>query len=282
MDAFGEAFVAVLKSRLPVLILRLAFLPMNGQNQTPRADGRAGDQLRPINFRNQIAPYATGSTLIEWGNTRVICGVTIEESVPRWMKEQNVTGGWITAEYSMLPYSTLQRKQRDISKGKIDGRSQEIQRLIGRAVRAAVDLEKIGPRTIWIDCDVLQADGGTRTAAITGSFVALNLAVSKLIADKKITSNPIANAVAAVSVGIVSGQAILDLCYTEDVAAAVDMNLVMTGKGEFVEVQGSGEESTFSEEHLAQMLAIGKKGIQQLIELQNRAIQEGAPSPANG
>src|SRR6185436_17113656 len=158
----------------------------------------AADQLRPINFRNQIAPYATGSTLIEWGNTRVICGVTIEETVPRWMKEQNVTGGWITAEYSMLPYSTLQRKQRDISKGKIDGRSQEIQRLIGRAVRAAVDLEKIGQRTIWIDCDVLQADGGTRTAAITGAYVALALALKKLLADGKLSENPILHAVAAV------------------------------------------------------------------------------------
>src|SRR5215475_9964332 len=146
----------------------------------PRADGRLPEQLRPISFRNHIAPYASGSTLIEWGNTRVICGVTVEESVPRWMKEQNVTGGWITAEYSMLPYSTLQRKARDISKGKIDGRSQEIQRLIGRAMRAAIDLEKIGPRTIWIDCDVIQADGGTRTAAITGAYVALSLAVQKL------------------------------------------------------------------------------------------------------
>jgi ribonuclease PH len=250
--------------------------------QITRGDGRKAEQLRPINFKNHIAPYATGSTLIEWGNTRVICGVTIEDTIPRWMKEQNVTGGWITAEYSMLPYSTLQRKQRDISKGKIDGRSQEIQRLIGRAVRAAVDLEKVGPRTIWIDCDVLQADGGTRTAAITGSFVALNFAVAKLMAEKKIAANPIANSIAAVSVGIVAGQAVLDLCYTEDVAAAVDMNLVMTGKGEFIEVQGSGEESTFSEEHLAQMLALGKRGIQELIELQNRAFQQGAAAPANG
>src|SRR4051812_28896058 len=139
-----------------------------------RADGRAVNQLRPLRFINGIAPYATGSTLIEWGNTRVICGVTVEENVPRWMKEQNVTGGWITAEYSMLPYSTLQRKSRDITKGKIDGRSQEIQRLIGCAMRAAIDSGKIGPRTIWIDCDVLQADGGTRTAAISGSFVALS------------------------------------------------------------------------------------------------------------
>src|SRR5687768_1180264 len=147
-----------------------------------RMDGRRPDQIRPLHFRNHIAPYATGSTLVEWGKTRVICGFTVEETVPRWMKEQNVTGGWITAEYSMLPYSTLQRKQRDINKGKIDGRSQEIQRLIGRAMRAAINLEKIGPRTIWVDCDVLQADGGTRTAAITGSFVALSLAVKKLLA----------------------------------------------------------------------------------------------------
>src|SRR6266404_2609207 len=146
-----------------------------------RADGRPAGQLRPIRFQNHIAPHATGSTLIEWGNTRVICGVTVEDSVPRWMKEQSVTGGWITAEYSMLPYSTLQRKQRDINKGRIDGRSQEIQRLIGRAMRAAIDLEALGTRTIWVDCDVLQADGGTRTAAITGAYVALSLAIKKMI-----------------------------------------------------------------------------------------------------
>src|SRR5215510_10210972 len=153
------------------------------QISSTRADGRWPDQLRPIRFRNHIAPYATGSTLVEWGNTRVICGVTVEDTVPRWMKEQSVTGGWITAEYSMLPYSTLQRKQRDITRGKIDGRSQEIQRLIGRAMRAAIDLEKLGPRTIWVDCDVLQADGGTRTAAITGAFVALSIAIRKMIAE---------------------------------------------------------------------------------------------------
>src|SRR6266481_4479482 len=151
-----------------------------------RADGRRADQRRPLRFQNHIAPYATGSTLIEWGNTRVICGVTVEEMVPKWMKEQNVSGGWITAEYSMLPYSTLPRKQRDIARGKIDGRSQEIQRLIGRAMRAAVHLGKVGPRTFWIDCDVLQADGGTRTAAITGGFVALSLAVKKLLAEGKL------------------------------------------------------------------------------------------------
>src|SRR5215510_11726331 len=156
----------------------------------PRTDGRRPDQLRSLRFQNHIAPHATGSTLIEWGQTRVICGVTVEEIVPRWMKEQNVTGGWITAEYSMLPYSTLQRKQRDISKGKIDGRSQEIQRLIGRAMRSALDLEKLGPRTIWVDCDVLQADGGTRTASITGAYVALGLAVRRLLQERKLTENP--------------------------------------------------------------------------------------------
>src|SRR5213594_1971175 len=161
-----------------------------------RSDGRRPDQLRPLRFQNHIAPYATGSTLIEWGNTRVICGVMVEEMVPRWMKDQNVSGGWITAEYSMLPYSTQQRKPRDIAKGKIDGRSQEIQRLIGRAMRAAVDLEKLGPRTIWVDCDVLQADGGTRTAAITGSYVALALAVEKLRRAEKVKENPLLKAVA--------------------------------------------------------------------------------------
>lgn len=249
--------------------------PNQQNNAGTRADGRAAHQLRTVRFQNGIAPYATGSTLIEWGQTRVICGVTIEESVPRWMKEQAVTGGWITAEYSMLPYSTLQRKQRDISKGKIDGRSQEIQRLIGRAMRAAVDLEKVGPRTIWIDCDVLQADGGTRTAAITGSFVALKLAIRKLMAEGKITGDPIANAVAAVSVGVVNGVALLDLCYTEDVAAAVDMNLVMTSRGEFIELQGTGEESTFTDGQLAEMLALGRGGVRELIQLQEQAAVRG-------
>src|SRR5260370_9124784 len=167
----------------------------------PRADGRQSGQLRPVRFQNNIAPHATGSTLIEWGYTRVICGVTIEDYVPRWMKEQSVTGGWITAEYSMLPYSTLQRKQRDINKGKIDGRSQEIQRLIGRAMRAAIDLEALGTRTIWVDCDVLQPHGGTRPAAITGAYVALALAVKKMIAEGKLLEDPLNNAVAAVSVG---------------------------------------------------------------------------------
>jgi ribonuclease PH len=242
-------------------------------NQFARVDGRALDQLRPLHFQNGIAPNASGSTLIEWGRTRVICGVTIEETVPRWMKEQNVTGGWITAEYSMLPYSTLTRKPRDISKGKIDGRSQEIQRLIGRAMRAAIDLEKIGARTIWLDCDVLQADGGTRTAAITGSYVALSLAVQKLQAEGKVPlSAAMLKPVAAVSVGIVANRAMLDLSYVEDVAAAVDMNLVMNGDGEFIELQGTGEEASYTEAQLAAMIALGKNGISQLLKLQREAL----------
>jgi ribonuclease PH len=237
-----------------------------------RADGRQPDQLRPIRFQNGIAPHATGSTLIEWGNTRVICGVTVEETVPKWMKEQGVVGGWITAEYSMLPYSTHQRKARDSAKGKIDGRSQEIQRLIGRSLRAAIDLEKLGPRTIWADCDVLQADGGTRTAAITGAFVALSLAIRRLLQEGRITVNPLLAPVAAVSAGIVDGRPLLDLCYTEDVAAAVDMNVVMNAGGAFIELQGSGEEATFSDAELAALLALGRAGIRRLVELQQSAL----------
>jgi ribonuclease PH len=246
------------------------------QNSTPaaRVDGRLPNQLRPISFKNHIAPYATGSTLIEWGNTRVICGVTVEESVPRWMKEQSVPGGWITAEYSMLPYSTLQRKPRDSTKGKIDGRSQEIQRLIGRAMRATIDLEKLGQRTICVDCDVLQADGGTRTAAISGAYVALVIAIRRLIASGKLTENPILHAVAAVSVGIVDGKALCDLCYTEDAGAAVDFNLVMNSAGEFIELQGTGEEATFTEAQLAELLVLGKAGVRQLLEAQEKALAQ--------
>jgi ribonuclease PH len=242
-------------------------------NSSLRADGRAANQLRPIRFQNHIAPHATGSTLVEWGNTRVICGVTVEEIVPRWMKEQKVPGGWLTAEYSMLPYSTLDRKPRDVTKGKLDGRASEIQRLIGRSIRAALDLQKVGERTVWVDCDVLQADGGTRTAAITGAFVALSLAVRKLIEDKKLAESPILSPVAAVSIGIVDGQPLLDLCYTEDVAASVDMNLVMNSAGEFIELQGSGEESTFTESQLADLLSLGKSGIKELLAAQQKALK---------
>jgi ribonuclease PH len=240
-----------------------------------RADGRSANQLRPLRFQNHIAPYAAGSTLIEWGKTRVICGVTIEENVPRWMKEQKIPGGWLTAEYSMLPYSTLDRKPRDITKGKLDGRSSEIQRLIGRAMRAAINLDKIGTRTVCIDCDVLQADGGTRTAAITGAFVALSLAMKKFLAENKLVENPILKPVAAASVGIVNGLPLLDLCYTEDVGATVDMNLVMNSAGEFIELQGTGEEATFTPAQLSDLLALGQAGIKELLVAQEQAIAQG-------
>jgi ribonuclease PH len=239
----------------------------------PRSDGRRPQELRPVRFHNHIAPHATGATLIECGQTRVICGVTIEESVPRWMKEQGIPGGWITAEYSMLPYSTLQRKVRDSTRGRIEGRTQEIQRLIGRAMRATVDLAQLGARTIWVDCDVLQADGGTRTAAITGSYVALALALRRLRAEGKLTTNPLLHAVAAVSVGLVDGQPLLDLCYTEDVAASVDFNLVMNAAGEFIELQGTGEEATFTESELTALLTLGKAGIRELLAAQQTALQ---------
>ena len=240
-----------------------------------RSDGRKEDQLRSVTFKNNIAPHATGSTLIEWGDTRVICCATVEEEIPRWMKNQGVEGGWVTAEYSMLPYSTLDRKRRDSAKGKIDGRSQEIQRLIGRSMRAALNLDKIGSRTVWIDCDVLQADGGTRTASITGGYVALSLALAKLKASGLLEGDPIVSPVAAVSVGVVNDIPVLDLPYVEDVAAEVDMNLVMNAKGEFIELQGTGEKDTFNDSELAVMLSHGRKGIGELLELQKAAILAG-------
>jgi ribonuclease PH len=233
-----------------------------------RADGRSNDQLRPVRLTPGIAPNADGSILIATGNTQVICAATVESSVPRWMKDQGVSGGWITAEYSMLPYSTLTRRPRDISKGKLDGRSVEIQRLIGRALRAAVDLDLLGERTLWIDCDVLQADGGTRTASITGASIATALACAKLRAQGTIERWPIRCLVAAVSVGLVGGRLLLDLNYEEDRDAAVDMNLVMTSTGFFVEVQGAGEEATFSTGELSGMIELGETGIRRLIASQ--------------
>lgn len=249
--------------------------PTASPGSPARSDGRQPAQLRPVRFTNHIAPHATGSTLIEWGNTRVICGVTVDEMVPRWMKDQGVAGGWITAEYSMLPYSTLQRKAREVTKGKPEGRTQEIQRLIGRAMRAAVDLQKLGSRTLWIDCDVLQADGGTRTASITGSFVALALAMDRLRREGRLTASPLRAPVAAVSLGILGGKALLDLNYVEDYGADVDLNLVMTGTGEFIEVQGTGEKNTFTEAQLGAMLTLGRSGIEQLIAAQQAAIVAG-------
>ncbi len=241
-------------------------------NEVKRGDGRKPDELRPIRFQNHIAPHAAGSTLVEWGNTRVICAVSVEESVPKWMQAQKVPGGWITAEYSMLPYSTLDRKQRDISKLKLDGRSQEIQRLIGRSLRAALDLEMLGQRTLWIDCDVLQADGGTRTASITGAYVALQLAMRKLMGEGKLNKNPVIRAVAAVSIGVFNGTPLVDLNYLEDKDAAVDLNLVMNDAAQFIELQASGEEAAFSDDELNQMLSLGRAGIAKLFEAQKAAL----------
>ena len=235
---------------------------------TARADGRRPDQLRPVTLEANFAPHATGSVLIGFGNTRVICAATIEPKVPTWMRQQGVKGGWLTAEYSMLPYSTLDRKQRDISKGKLDGRTVEIQRLIGRSLRAVLDLQKLGENTLWIDCDVLQADGGTRTASITGAYLAARLAIQKLLDAKKIAENPLVDSVAAVSVGLCEGRELLDLAYVEDKDAEVDANIVMTGKGQFVEVQVSGEEATFSQEQHQQLLVVAQKGLKELSALQ--------------
>jgi ribonuclease PH len=239
-----------------------------------RLDGRAASHLREVVIEPGVAPHAHGSVLIRFGRTQVICAATLEETVPRWMKEQGMEGGWITAEYSMLPYSTSPRKPRDITKGRPDGRGTEIQRLIGRSLRAAVDLVALGQRTLWVDCDVLQADGGTRTAAITGACVAIELACRVLMDSGKVPNSPMRRKVAAVSVGLVEGEALLDLDYEEDKVASVDMNLVMTDQLEFVELQGSGEEAAFSDEQLAALLGLGKAGIRRLVEIQQSVLTQ--------
>jgi ribonuclease PH len=239
-----------------------------------RSYDRSADQPRPLLFEPGIAPHALGSVLVSFGKTRVICAVSVQEGVPRWMKEQKVTGGWLTAEYSMLPYSTLDRKARASSTGKTDGRGVEIQRLIGRSLRAAIDLEALGPRTLWIDCDVLQADGGTRTASISGACVAAGLAFHQLLLEAKITTNPLRTLVAAVSLGVVRGDVLLDLDYEEDKDASVDLNLVMTGNLELVELQASGEEAVFSEAELQSMLALGKSGIGRILSAQKKLLDE--------
>jgi len=237
-----------------------------------RPDGRAANQLRPVSFVPGIAPHAHGSVLARFGDTTVICAAMIEEKVPSWMMQQKVPGGWLSAEYSLLPYSTLDRKQRDISRGKLDGRTVEIQRLIGRALRAVVDLQKLPGMTLWLDCDVLQADGGTRTAAISGAYVATRLAEKKLLASGRIKTGFFTDSVAAVSAGVWRGQPILDLNYLEDRDAEVDANIVLTGSGRFVEIQSSGEEATFSREELDTLLELARKGAVEITQEQQRAI----------
>ncbi|MBE7445282.1 MAG: ribonuclease PH [Planctomycetia bacterium] len=222
-----------------------------------RVDNRAHDELRPVIINRHFTKYAAGSVLVETGNTRIICTASVEESVPPHIK--NTGEGWITAEYSLLPGSTPVRVPRESSKGKVTGRTHEIQRLIGRSLRSIIDLALLKERTIWIDCDVIQADGGTRTAAITGSYVALMDAIQWLKSKDLIKVNPVLNSIAAVSVGIVNGVVLLDLCYAEDAAAQVDMNIVMTGDGKFVELQGTGEEYVFSDGQLSEMLKMSKR-----------------------
>ena len=235
-----------------------------------RSDNRALDQMRELKLTPEFIRTAEGSCLIEVGNTRVICTATIEESVPGWMRNQGK--GWVTSEYGMLPRATLTRTTREASKGKPSGRTHEIQRLIGRSMRAIVDTVKLGERTLWIDCDVIQADGGTRTASITGGFVAMALAMQKLVASGTLKQLPIRDTVAAISVGIVDGEPMLDLAYEEDSRAEVDMNYVLTGSNKFVEIQATAEHDPFNDEQLAQMTVLARKGIAELVARQRELL----------
>ena len=244
---------------------------MNPTTPFARSGGRAPDQLRPIRITRRYTMHAEGSVLIEFGNTRVLCTASVEEKVPPHKRGSGE--GWVTAEYGMLPRSTHTRSDREAARGKQSGRTQEIQRLIGRSLRAVFDLKALGERTLQIDCDVIQADGGTRTAAITGAWVAAHDAVGTLLAAGKIAASPITGAVAAVSVGIVQGQPMLDLEYVEDVACDTDMNVVMTGAGHYVEVQGTAEGAAFSRREMDQLLALAEKGIAELVLLQQESLR---------
>lgn len=237
-----------------------------------RIDGRKNNQIRPIKITPYYLDYPQGSALIEMGKTRVICTAMIDESVPKFLKGQRK--GWVTAEYGMIPAATPERSIRDAAKGKVDGRSQEIQRLIGRALRAVTDTDRLGERTIWVDCDVLQADGGTRTAAITAGFVAVELAIRKIIQKGLIDESPLVDYLAAVSVGVVDGAPILDLCYDEDSRAEVDMNVVMTSAGKFVEIQGTAEKQPFDKTVLRELLKLAEKGIGKLIKIQKEVLKK--------
>ncbi|MED1783715.1 ribonuclease PH [Brevibacillus fortis] len=237
-----------------------------------RVDGRAHDQLRPVTITRNYIKHAEGSCLIEVGDTKVICTATLEDRVPPFMRGGGK--GWVTAEYSMLPRATATRNARESSKGKVGGRTMEIQRLIGRALRSVVNLEAMGERTIWLDCDVIQADGGTRTASITGAFVAMVDAMQKLVDSGTWKQLPLNDFLAATSVGVVGEEAVLDLNYKEDSTAIVDMNVVMTGKGKFVELQGTGEDAPFSPEQLQEMIALAKIGIDNLINNQKEALAD--------
>lgn len=241
-----------------------------GQKEN-RGDGRDRDQLRPVKITRSYIKPAEGSVLIEVGDTKVICTATIEEKVPPFQKGSGK--GWVTAEYSMLPRATHTRTPRESTKGKIGGRTHEIQRLVGRALRSVVDLNKLGERTIWVDCDVIQADGGTRTASITGAFVALVDALQRLVDEGQLAKLPITDYLAATSVGKIKGKLMLDLCYTEDSQAEVDMNVVMTKAGKFVEVQGTAEDAPFTREEMDGLLSLAEKGIRELIQTQEAVLK---------
>ncbi|MCX8650812.1 ribonuclease PH [Gilliamella sp. B2776] len=237
-----------------------------------RPSGRAAEQVRPIKIIRHYTKHAEGSVLVEFGETKVLCNATVEESVPRFLKGQNQ--GWVTAEYGMLPRATNSRTQREAAKGKQTGRTMEIQRLIARSLRAMIDLKLLGEYTITLDCDVIQADGGTRTASITGACVALNDAINKMIAEGKLKQNPIKSLVAAVSVGIVDGQAVCDLEYIEDSNADTDMNVIMTDDGRIIEVQGTAEGEPFSHDELLELLELAKNGIATIIDAQRQALKD--------
>lgn len=237
-----------------------------------RIDNRRSDEKRKVNITTDYLLHPEGSVLIEMGNTKVICTASIEEKVPGFLKGQNK--GWVTAEYSMLPRSTHTRKVRDIARGKLDGRTSEIQRLIGRSLRSVVDLEKLGERTVWIDCDVIQADGGTRTASITGAFVAMTMAMKKLIDKELMETLPVRTFLSAISVGVLEDEVILDLCYEEDSTATVDMNVIMTGDGAIVEIQGTGEERPFTRQEMNGLMDCAEKGIMELTALQKEILGE--------
>ncbi|EFR87980.1 ribonuclease PH [Listeria marthii] len=246
-----------------------------------RFDGRESNALRNIEVTPDYLMHPEGSVLIASGNTKVICSASVETKVPPFMRGEG--RGWISAEYSMLPRATNTRNIRESSKGKVTGRTMEIQRLIGRALRAVVDLDALGERTIWLDCDVIQADGGTRTASITGAFIAMVMAIAKLDEETPFTKFPVKDFLAATSVGVLEeGGTVLDLNYVEDSAAQVDMNIIMTGSGAFVELQGTGEEATFSEAELAELIALGKKGISELIEIQKETLGEKVTARIKG
>jgi ribonuclease PH len=235
-----------------------------------RADGRKPDQLRPVTIQTNYLPWAEGSALIDLGGTQVVCAVSIEDRIPQFLR--GTGSGWVTAEYGMLPRSTKERMDREAARGRQSGRTQEIQRLIGRALRAVTNLDILGERTYTIDCDVLRADGGTRTAAITGSYVALHLAFQTLVTAGKYAAVPMSTAVAATSAGVVEGVSLLDLCYEEDAAAGVDFNVVMTGDGRFVEVQGTAEDQPFPRDQMDELLALAERGIRQLLDIQEQAL----------